>query len=170
MRRLICILLFLAVSADQAEAQLLRRLFSRRNRSDPSEYQPPPSYSQPAPQQSYCPTCSATPQADMVVRMPSNYTSPTAGTSAGQAMAQRRVNYMARNRLRGHPPRSAGNFASVGSFEGVGFSSGGGLPPTCVPGRRGGVRDTSSAAYRLVGDATASNGGRNYRCRIWSRQ
>lgn len=80
----------------------------------------------------------------------------------GQSIAQARANYMAQRRYRGHPPRSAGDWSRVGSFEGVGWSSNPNTPhnsiPTCTP-RRG---------MQLVGDAVARSNSGAYRVRIWS--
>ena len=77
--------------------------------------------------------------------------------ATAQAIAQSRANWMARHNRMQHPPRSAGNFASVGTFEGVGAGRGGNIP-TCTPrGRK-----------MLVGDAQARGAnGMIYRCRIW---
>lgn len=82
-----------------------------------------------------------------------------------QAIAQERANRMARTRRRGHPP---GSFNA--SFEGVGWDSRpNATPPTCVPGRRGGVADTSGPGWVLVGDAIARNSSGAYRVRLWDR-
>ena len=89
----------------------------------------------------------------------------------GQAIAQSRANYMARFGYRGHPPSSAGNFGSVGNFEGVGWSSRRGLAkqliPTCRPSGPSGAADDRTAA--LIGDAVAYGAGGSYRVRIWQR-
>lgn len=86
--------------------------------------------------------------------------------STGQAIAQARANYMAANHLRRHPPRSAGDWASVGSFEGVGWNSNPNAPhssvATCVPGSRGGGTHGQSDF-----DAVARGPRGTYRVRIW---
>lgn len=89
--------------------------------------------------------------------------------SSAQAVAQARANYAARYRLRNHPRRGVVGFAQVASFEGFGWSTSS-MPPTCIPGRRGGVRDTSSSAWVLVGDATARGRDGLYRIRLWRRR
>lgn len=112
--------------------------------------------------QTGCPTC----QPGVRYQAPSVVQSPQALAGLPhQATAIRRANYMAANRYRGHPPGSFGT-----NFEGVGWSSNrNATPPTCVPGRRGGVRDTSSGGWTLVGDHTARGDSGAYRVRLWNR-
>lgn len=93
----------------------------------------------------------------------------------GQSVAQARADYMARFNYRGHPPRRRLNppdFTTVGSFEGVGWTSRQRASPrsisTCRPSGRSGSHDDNSRT--LVGDATAYGAGGSYRVRIWSRR
>lgn len=97
------------------------------------------------------------------------------GTSAGQIVAQQRANYMAIYNHRGHPPRrrvDPPDFVSVGSFEGVGWTSRKNADRfqigTCRPSGRSGSHDDNSR--RLVGDAVAHGTRGSYRVRIWARR
>jgi len=70
--------------------------------------------------------------------------------NSDQARAQQEANEMARRGYCGHVG------GTIGSFEGVGCSSGGNIP-TCTPRR----------AMRLTADARACNGRMCYRVRAW---
>ncbi len=153
MIRVALLLTFLTI-ASTADAQLLRRF--RR----PAQPAPAPAMQATA---NHCPNCGRALRATTATHRQSSF------SGSGQAVAQARANYMAARGLKNHPPASVGGgFARVGRFEGVGWSSNGSAP-TCIPGRRGGVRDTSSAAWRLVGDASARGRDGVYRARIWDR-
>lgn len=94
------------------------------------------------------------------------------GTAAGYQIAKARANAMASMGLKNHPPRRYGDFASVGSFEGVGFKSGNVSPdqvPTCRPGRAINGTGGTPPGWRLVGDASTMGRDGRYRVRIWSR-
>jgi hypothetical protein len=106
-----------------------------------------------------CPTCAPGSTYQTNIPTPSGYGLPH------QATAERRARTMATRRLKSHPPGSFGT-----NFEGVGWTSRrGGTPPTCVPGRRGGVADNSDSSWVLVGDATVQGPDGAYRCRLWNR-
>jgi len=95
--------------------------------------------------------------------------------SQGQLVAQQRADYMARHNHRGHPPRrriDPPDFTTVGSFEGVGWTSRKNAARsqigTCRPSGRSGPHDDNSR--RLVGDAVAHGTRGSYRVRIWGRR
>lgn len=95
--------------------------------------------------------------------------------SQGQQVAQQRADYMAKHNHRGHPPRRRLNppdFVTVGSFEGVGWTSRKNADRsqigTCRPSGRSGAHDDNSR--RLVGDAVAHGTRGSYRVRIWARR
>ncbi len=95
--------------------------------------------------------------------------------SQGQLVAQQRADYMAKHNHRGHPPRrrqSPPDFVTVGSFEGVGWTSRKNAVRsqigTCRPSGRSGSHDDNSR--RLVGDAVAHGTRGSYRVRIWGRR
>ena len=91
----------------------------------------------------------------------------------GQAIAQKRANYMAARGYKGHPPKSAGNQWSVkgANFEGVGWRSNPDTPhkkvSTCRPSGRSGSQDDKSR--KLLGDAVARSRFGTFRVRIWGR-
>lgn len=105
-----------------------------------------------------CPTCART-------TYQTNVPAPTGQGLRHQATARARARYMARYNYRNHPPGSFGT-----NFEGVGWSSNpNATPPTCIPGRRGGVQDTSGPGWVLVGDAIERGPRGAYRVRLWNR-
>lgn len=125
--------------------------------------------------QTPCPICGQI-HARQPVRNTLNAVLPGQNLGSGQAIAQARANYMARHDLRTHPPQSAGNFASVGTFEGVGWTSDRNASQqsvsTCVAGyprvsRMAKGSHAGGPGTTLVGDAIARGPRGTYRVRIW---